>query len=225
MSFTVEFDGILNENTDLVQMTGSSSLNKGIVVRDPASGFYSSYSGYNNTPPTRYWYYISGPSDTALWWLDVLVYRGATSGTTKTVGGYTYYRGVVVSNSGLTYSIARSYVSTSAVTITETIDQNGVVLSGGFLGSTSLNLVQEGFDGTTTTPRDFGLVVKQNGTEIVRASYRPPAQTGEGAIMTASTSKVITATSTTMEVESYGLDTVHTLKDTTTAIVVKELIE
>lgn len=217
MSFTVEFDGVLNENTDVVQMTGSSSLFSDLLIREPVTGFYTQ-AGYFS------WYKKHGSFVDDLWiyWGGVKIYDGFwdSAKSTHVSGIYTYYKGSQYASRD--WGVSRTYYSTIGATITESIDQNGVVITGGFLGSTSIDTTQTGFNGASTISREFGLVVKHNGGEILRASYGPSAEIGESSASSVSAESVFTATNATLEVESIGLDTSHYIDSIKSKVIVEE---
>lgn len=223
MSFTIEFNNA-GGHTDVVQMTGSSSMNNTFIsgtVREPASGDYSI---------GPYKWYIEG-GGVRIFFNSVQIFQNYNpSNTTQIVfGDSTYYRGQYMGLDGIgdiplyRYYRVRNVISNTPVTITGSTDQNGAPHIGGLSTVTAGETIQDGESITSGINSEFGVIVKEGGSEIMKASHYSPAIAGEGSIANVSESIILTASQTSLTVESFGLKSDQILEQEDTNIIVEEV--
>ena len=120
------------------------------------------------------------------------------------------------------YYVRFTLPSGEIITITPSINTQGVAPTGGVTTGEDVNTIQNGQSSIATAVKAFGAKVIHDGAEIVKTTYLPPAENAQDAEITASDSQIITATSNDIAVESEGLGDAERLAAHDTRLLVKK---
>lgn len=108
------------------------------------------------------------------------------------------------------------------VTILPATNVEGVAPTGGVVTIPSPSTLVDGQGVIAGAPKLFGARVVHDSSDIMSAKYLPPADVSEDAEANARTVKIITATSTSLSVESDGLGSAERLGANDTSLIVEE---
>ena len=114
-------------------------------------------------------------------------------------------------------------IASTGVTIFDSTDTAGVAPSGTTGVVESVTTDTQGQAAVAGPPKDFGINVIHNASTIAEAGFLPSAQNTEDASKDVATSKIITATDTSVTVEAFGLGGAERLAAGETKIVVEDL--
>ena len=110
----------------------------------------------------------------------------------------------------------------NTVTISESTLTQGVAPTGttGVIETVSTDIN----GGNSVGPaKEFGVVAKHDGQEVVEATYLPSAESAEDARASVTSEKIITATDTSVTVEAFGLGGAERLEGGDTRIIVEDI--
>jgi hypothetical protein len=118
------------------------------------------------------------------------------------------------------------YTQTSSVPVTifNATNVDGAAPAGGIATVASPSTILNGQLALAGAPKLFGARVVHDSSDILEAKYLPPADVSEDAEANAKATKFITATSTTLSVESDGLGSAERLGANETSLIVEEII-
>jgi len=119
--------------------------------------------------------------------------------------------------------IRASQTTGGAVSITPSTFTNGVVPTGGIATIASPSTIIDGQASFAGVPKLFGAKVVHDASDVLSAKYLPPATSIQDAESKLSKSKYITATATSISVESEGLGGAEKLGAGKTSIVVENI--
>jgi len=210
--YTIEFNGHEVENKDVAEIVATSSLEKTVVVtaREPASGDYNG--------AFYYWQESSTGVIEYLVWNNVYVTQG--------LDGYTYHRGVVYQElTSKWYGIARTgptNVQTPITSITPSTDTEGIQNTGGISLVTEVESIQAGSVASSGSAQKMELTAN-DGSEIGKTKYLPPATSGDDSDINASYSTIFTPTTTDLTVTASGFGNGHLLNKELTKLIVEEI--
>jgi len=130
-------------------------------------------------------------------------------------------------NSATTYEIDYIRITTSSggvINITPSTPTPGVAPTGGVASSANAFTTTNGQASILGSAKLFGAKVIHDMNEIAEAKYYPPADSNQDAQLSMSETEIITATSTSLSVESEGLGGSDKLTSGSTSVIVEELL-
>ena len=237
--YRITFDGSLNERKDVPQVTAGNSLTSSTQNSpvDPAADSWE--MGVTYPSNTTSWPGGTMPNVYGRAGLTVPTNsNGSTITTSPSSNGvfgegiefWTPTNNICRAPAGalqISWEIdyIRVFTSSGVVTITPSTVTPGVAPTGGTATTATPSTIQDGSAGAAGPAKLFGAKVVHDSSDIVQAKYLPPADNSQDAEATVSSSEIITATATTLSVESEGLGGAEKLAAQDTALTVKEFTD
>ena len=186
-----------------------------VEVRSIARGYVGEINPLNGKPSTGF----TGPARTGAFQTFSHTFTVSTWGALVWFDSFTFFGPGGQMVESIDYI---RVLSTSGVTLFEATGVGGVAPTGGTGITATPSTLADGAGAISGPSVLFGAEVKHDGSTIGECKYLPSAQNTEDAEVSMSTEGFITATTTTLSVESSGLGAAERLEGGDTRIIVEE---